>query len=142
VLLLATKFTTERTAKISMPAALLVGVMQGLAIIPSASRSGFTIAAMLLLGIKQEVAFKFSFILSIPAIIGALGLTLYQEHGALSAAGIGNLEIAAALAVTVAISFAALKILEKSLAARKFYLFSIYCFGVGALMLALSLMGF
>jgi undecaprenyl-diphosphatase len=142
VLLLATKFTTERTDKISTPAALLVGVMQGLSIIPSASRSGFTIAAMLLLGIKQDVAFKFSFLLSIPAVIGALGLTLYQEHNVLSAAGISGLELTAALAVTVAISFAALKILEKSLAAKKFYLFSLYCFAIGAVMLALSSMGF
>lgn len=142
MLLLATKFATERKEKISTPAALLIGAMQGLAIIPSASRSGFTISTMLLLGIKQDVAFKFSFLLSIPAIIGALGLTLYQENGALTTAGISNLELAAALAVTVAISFAALKILEKSLAAKKFYLFSIYCFGIGAVMLALSLMGY
>ncbi|MCW3999259.1 MAG: undecaprenyl-diphosphate phosphatase [Candidatus Bathyarchaeota archaeon] len=142
LLLLATKFSKERTDKISVRAALLVGVMQGLAIIPSASRSGFTIAAMLLLGIKQEVAFKFSFLLSIPAVIGALGLTLYQQHDSLTGAGIGGLEIFAALAITVAISFAALKILQVSLAARKFYLFSIYCFAMGAIMLALSSMGF
>jgi undecaprenyl-diphosphatase len=142
VLLLATRFATERTDKISPTTALLVGVMQGLSIIPSASRSGFTIATMLLLGIKQEVAFKFSFLLSIPAIVGALGLTLYQEQGALSVAGISYVEIAAALLVCVAISFLALKILEKSLAAKKFYLFSIYCFAIGVLMLALNGLGF
>ncbi len=142
LLLLSSKFGKERTDTISPTVAFIVGAMQGLAIIPSASRSGFTIAAMLLLGIKREVAFKFSFLLSIPAVIGAVGLTLYQEQGALAAAGINSLEIGAALVVAVAISFAALKILEKSLAAKKFYLFSIYCFGIGAVMLALSLMGY
>jgi undecaprenyl-diphosphatase len=142
VMLLATKFATERTDKISMPVAFLVGAMQGLAIIPSASRSGFTIATMLLLGVKKELAFKFSFLLSIPAVIGAVGLTLYQEHSTLSTAGIGTLEIATALIVVVAISFAALKLLEKTLAAKKFYLFSIYCFAIGAVMLALSLLGY
>ena len=125
-----------------MPVALLVGVMQGLAIIPSVSRSGFTIATMLLLGVKKELAFKFSFLLSIPAVIGALGLTLYQEHDMLSTAGIGTLEIAAALLVTVAVSFLALKLLQKTLAANKFWLFSIYCFVIGAVLVALSLLGF
>jgi undecaprenyl-diphosphatase len=141
-LLLASRFTTERTDKISVPAALLVGAMQGLAIIPSVSRSGFTIATMLLLGVKKEVAFQFSFLLSIPAVVGALGLTFYQEHSSLFVAGITNLEVFAALAVAVAISFLALKLLEKSLAAKKFYLFSIYCFVIGTAMLVLSLMGF
>jgi len=141
-LLLATRFSTERRDSISMPAALLVGVMQGLAVIPSASRSGFTIATLLLLGVKKEVAFKFSFLLSIPAVIGALGLTLYQEHSSLFSAGISTLEVFAALAVAVAVSFLALKVLEKSLAAKKFYLFSIYCFAIGVAMLALGLVGF
>ncbi len=141
-LLLATRFSTERKDTISMPAALLVGVMQGLSIIPSVSRSGFTIATMLLLGVKRELAFKFSFLLSIPAVIGALGLTLYQEHDALSVAGISTLTIAVALAVSVAVSFLALKVVEKSLAAKKFYLFSIYCFIFGALLLVLSFWGF
>jgi undecaprenyl-diphosphatase len=141
-LLLATKITTERKTHISIPAAVLAGVMQGLSIIPSVSRSGFTISTLLLLGVKQDLAFKFSFLLSIPAVIGALGLTLYQESGALSAAGIGTAEIAAALAVTVAVSFLALKLLEKSLAAKKFWLFSIYCFAAGAVMLALNFLGY
>ena len=140
--LLASKFSTERKDTISMPVALIVGVMQGLSIVPSVSRSGFTIATMLLLGIRKEISFKFSFLLSIPAVIGALGLTLYQEHNSLTVAGIGNLELAVALVVTVAVSFLALKLLEKTLAAKKFYLFSIYCFIAGAVMLALTALGF
>jgi undecaprenyl-diphosphatase len=140
--LVASKFGSERQDTISVPVALLVGAMQGLSIVPSLSRSGLTIAAMLLLGIKREIAFKFSFLLSVPAVIGALGLTLYQEHNALSLAGIGTLEIVASLAVTVAVSFVALKLLWKTLEAKKFYLFAVYCFAIGALLLALSLMGF
>jgi undecaprenyl-diphosphatase len=140
--LIASKFTSERQDTISIPVALLVGAMQGLSIVPSLSRSGLTIAVMLLLGVKREIAFKFSFLLSVPAVLGALGLTLYQEHNALSLAGIGTLEIAASLAVTVAVSFLALKLLWKTLQAKKFYLFAAYCFAVGALLYALSLMGF
>jgi len=142
IVLVASKFTVERKDKISIPETLLLGLMQGISIIPSISRSGFTIAIALMLGIKRELAFKFSFLLSIPAVIGALGYTLYQEHNALSLAGIDSLELAAALLVTVAISFLALKILWKTIAARKFYLFAFYCFIIGAAMIALGLLGF
>ncbi len=142
VLLTASKFTTERKSTISLPEALLIGVMQGLSVIPSVSRSGFTIATMMLLGIKREVAFKFSFLLSIPAVVGALGITLYQEHSLLSTMGIGAVEIAAALAVTIAVSFLALKLLWKVLASNKFYLFAVYCFAIGAVLVALELLGF
>lgn len=142
VLLLASKFSKERKDAIDMPTALLIGVMQGLAVIPAISRSGLTIAVMLLLGIKRDLAFKFSFVLSIPAVFGALGLQLYQERNALAVAGIGVTEVAAAVVVTVAVSFLALKIVQKSLAANKFWLFSLYCFAIGAALFALSLLGF
>ncbi len=145
VMLFASKFGFEKTESIGYPQAFLIGIMQGLSIIPSISRSGLTIAVALLLGIKREAAFKFSFLLSIPAVIGALGFTLYQEQGALSLAGIGNigmLEITAALAVTVAVSFLALKLLWKTLAAKKFHLFFIYCLIVGVALVILGLLGF
>jgi undecaprenyl-diphosphatase len=142
IVLLATKFTVEKKNKISLPEALLLGIMQGIAVIPSISRSGLTISTALFLGIKRELAFKFSFLLSIPAVVGALGYTLYKEHDALALAGINSVEIAAALIITVVVSFLALKLLWKVLKAQKFWLFSIYCFAVGALMLALSFLGY
>jgi undecaprenyl-diphosphatase len=142
IVLFTSKFGAERKNNISYPEAFLIGIMQGISIIPSISRSGLTIAVALLLGIKREVAFKFSFLLSIPAVIGALGFTLYQEQGAFSLAGIGALEIAASLAVTVAVSFLALKLLWKTLAAKKFHLFFSYCLIVGIALIILGLMGF
>ena len=142
IVLFTSKYGKERQNTISMPAAFLIGVMQGIAIIPSISRSGLTIAVALVLGIKKEIAFKFSFLLSIPAVVGALGLTFYQEHGAFSLAGISGIDVAAALLVTVAVSFLALKLLWKTLAAKKFYLFAIYCFVIGAALILLSLLGF
>ena len=56
--------------------ALLVGLSQGFAIIPGISRSGTTIACAILLGIEREHAARFSFLLAIPAICGALLLEL------------------------------------------------------------------
>ncbi len=55
-----------------VPDALIIGVMQGVAIIPGISRSGSTIAAGLFRGLDRELAARFSFLLSIPAILGAV----------------------------------------------------------------------
>ncbi|MEJ2638063.1 MAG: undecaprenyl-diphosphate phosphatase [Desulfosarcinaceae bacterium] len=60
--------------------ALAIGVVQGMAIIPGISRSGSTIAAALFLGIDREVAGRYSFLLSVPAILGALVLGLDAEE--------------------------------------------------------------
>jgi undecaprenyl-diphosphatase len=60
----------------SMPwrMALIIGVVQGLAITPGISRSGSTIAAAMFLGIERQAAAKYSFLLSVPAILGAFVL--------------------------------------------------------------------
>ena len=56
--------------------ALIIGLIQGIAITPGISRSGSTIAIALLLGVNRKLAAKFSFLLSIPAIVGACILQL------------------------------------------------------------------
>ncbi len=56
--------------------AVLIGLVQGLAITPGISRSGSTIAVALFLGLKRDLAARFSFMLSIPAITGAFLLKL------------------------------------------------------------------
>jgi len=58
--------------------AIIIGVAQGFAIFPGISRSGFTFTASLLLGIKNEDAFKYSFLLSIPAILLSGLLKTYE----------------------------------------------------------------
>jgi undecaprenyl-diphosphatase len=56
--------------------ALLIGLVQGLAITPGISRSGSTIAVALLLGLERETAARYSFLLSVPSIFGALQLKI------------------------------------------------------------------
>ncbi|MCK5795682.1 MAG: undecaprenyl-diphosphate phosphatase [Deltaproteobacteria bacterium] len=60
--------------------AFIVGIAQGVAITPGISRSGSTIAAGLLLGIEREMAARLSFVMSIPAILGAVALSLPKAH--------------------------------------------------------------
>jgi len=138
VVLYLSKFGRESKLGITYVDALIIGIMQGLAVIPSISRSGFTIAAALLLGIKREKAFKFSFLLSIPSILGALGLTLYQQEAELATAGVGLVEVLAGVLVSIFVSFIALKFLWRIIAGKKFYLFAFYCFVLGAVLVALN----
>jgi undecaprenyl-diphosphatase len=133
------KFGKERKNDITYINALLIGTAQGLAIIPSLSRSGMTITVALLLGINREKSFKFSFLLSIPAVVGALGLTFYEQRDLLTLAGIGLTEISVGILVTILLSFLALTLLRRTLAKRKFHLFAFYCLILGALLIALSL---
>ena len=142
VVLYLSKNGTERNETITYMAALAIGTAQGIALIPGISRSGLTIATALLLGLKREKAFKFSFLLSVPAVIGALGLTLYEQHEVLTLAGVDWTEILVGIAVSLVVSYFALKLLWKALAGKKFYLFAFYCWLIGAVLLALSLSGF
>ena len=142
VALYCSKIRKERKENITYLEALAIGTAQGIALIPGISRSGLTIAIALLLGIRREKAFKFSFLLSVPAVIGALGLTLYEQHEMLTLVGVGLTEILVGIAVSLVVSYFALKLLWKALAGKKFYLFAFYCWLIGAVLLALSLMGF
>ncbi len=131
----------ERNENITYFAALAIGTAQGVALIPGLSRSGLTIATALMLGVKREKAYKFSFLLSLPAVIGALGLTLYEQHAMLMPMGVGLTEIILGVAVSLIVSYFALRLLWKTLTGKKFYLFAFYCWVVGAALLALSLSG-
>jgi undecaprenyl-diphosphatase len=142
ILLYSTKAVRERTENIECLKALLIGAAQGIAIIPGFSRSGATIAVALLLGIKREKAFTFSFLLSVPAILGALGLTVYKEFDVLTSAGLGLDEVIVGVAVAMVVGFFALKLLWKVLAVQKMYFFAFYCWFIGAVLITLWLSGF
>jgi undecaprenyl-diphosphatase len=142
VVLYASKTGTEQKEHVTYISALAIGAAQGVALIPGLSRSGLTIATALMLGVSREKAFKFSFLLSVPAVIGALGLTLYEQHAVLTLVGVGWTEILVGIAMSLVISYFALKLLWKALAGKKFYLFAFYCWLMGVALLALSLGGF
>jgi undecaprenyl-diphosphatase len=141
-ILYASKTAKEEKGNITYLEALAIGTAQGIATIPGISRSGTTIALALIMGIKSEKAFKFSFLLSVPAIFGALGLTVYTQHDELAGAGLGLIEIVAGVIVAMVVGLFALKLLWKILNRKKFYLFAFYCWILGMALLALSLSGF
>jgi len=142
MVLYSAKAGKEKTDDICYLTAMMIGVAQGVSIIPGISRSGVTIAVALLLGIKREKAFKFSFLLSIPAIIGAMGYTFYRDYGTLASAGLEWTEILAGVTAAMIVGYFALKLLWKILAKKKFHLFAFYCWLLGIVLIALSLSGF
>ena len=142
IMLYSAKAGEEKTENISYLTAIIIGVAQGVSIIPGISRSGATITVALLLGIKREKAFKFSFLLSIPAILGALGFTVSTQFEKLASAGLGWVEILAGAIVAMFVGCLALKLLWKILAKKKFHLFAFYCWLFGVVLIALSLSGF
>ena len=84
--------------------AVLVGLAQGAAITPGISRSGATIATALFLGIERELAARFSFLLSVPAILGAFAFRAPQaDFGALPLAPLAAGFLSAALSGYVAL---------------------------------------
>lgn len=74
--------------------AFIVGFAQSLALIPGSSRSGTTITAGIFLGFKRETAARFSFLLSVPAILGSGLLQLYEALEYIDTSGIITLVIA------------------------------------------------
>lgn len=142
ILIYSTRAGRERTENMDYLEALVIGAAQGIAIVPGVSRSGATIAVALLLGIKREKAFKFSFLLSIPAILGALGLTAYREFDVLTSAGLGWGEVIIGVIVAMAFGYFALKLLWKILAIQKLYLFAFYCWFIALLSIILGFGGF
>ncbi len=93
---------------ISLPVALLVGVAQGLAIFPGISRSGATLVAALLLGAGRADAARFCFLLSVPAILGALVL----ESGELAKLGtVGPLSLGVGIGAAMIAGYLSLSLL-------------------------------
>ncbi|HKO91059.1 MAG TPA: undecaprenyl-diphosphate phosphatase [Polyangiaceae bacterium] len=113
--------------------AFVIGVAQGLAVLPGISRSGSTIVALLLLGAERERAAQFSFLLSVPAIVGAFVLTLDRESLALGLANPAPYVLGAVVAAVVGI--VALKIVLGLLRRARFYHFAWYCWLLGGAVL-------
>jgi undecaprenyl-diphosphatase len=129
ILLLSTKFSGG-TKSLSWLTSIIIGVMQGIAIAPGISRSGSTMSIGLLSGVDKEQVFRYSFLLSIPAILGA-SILKYKE---IAMSDLGLLTIIAA-AVAAVVGYIAIMLVRRVLLSEKFYLFAVYCFLAGLLAL-------
>ena len=143
LLLVCDKFAENKTAvasvavenkntTIKLRSAVIVGIVQGLAVFPGISRSGSTISAGLLCGIRRSRIAEFSFILSIPSILGAFILDLVGSRTVPLNVGLGELAVGFIAALLTGII--SLKLLTKLLQKAKLRVFSFYLIPFGIIL--------
>jgi len=111
----------------------IVGFSQGIAVLPGISRSGMTISTGRLAGLNAQEAGEFSFLLSIPAILGALALD-FRHFGELQKL-VNWPVLLVSFLVTMVVGWFSLLALIKVLRSKKLYYFSIYLVIIGVLSL-------
>ncbi len=119
-LLLFASTIRSKNRRITIGKALFIGVMQGFALLPGISRSGATISAGKMAGLSNEESFRFSFLLAVPAITGAIVL----EAKKITSLPISFLIIG--FFTSFLLGLLSLFFLRKILVKDKFYLFGVY----------------
>ena len=126
---------TERSA--TLLDVFLVGVAQAIATCPGISRSGTTITAGCFVGFERKFAVRYSFLMSIPAILGANILSIKDAMETVIWAEVPI--YMAGVLVSAVVGYACIRLLKMIADKGKFGFFAYYCWAVGALTLVLSL---
>lgn len=113
--------------------AIIVGIAQGIAILPAVSRSGLTIAGSLFRGLNREFAAKFSFLVSIPAILGAAVIDV--KDIAAAGAGMEFMPIIIGMVAAGVSGYFAIRFMLKILSKGSLKIFSYYVFILGGLII-------
>ena len=130
IVLLTTNFIKIKLKDISISRSLLIGIAQAMAIVPGISRSGMTISLGMHLGIAPDKAARFSFLLAIPAIVGAgllTGLDIMES-------GVPTLPwtiLIIGFLSSLLIGWISLKWLLGLIKSGKFHWFGVYCIFIG-----------
>jgi undecaprenyl-diphosphatase len=141
-LLFFSKYGKETQTQITYKKALVIGAAQEAAIFPGLSRSGSTISSGLLQGVNREIVFKFSFLLSIPAIIGDLGVEAYLQRGSFSeGVGVNSINLLVGLVFAVLAGYLAIVLVKKLVLSKRFHYFAAYTFALGIILIIMALLG-
>lgn len=125
---------TGGVANVTLRQAVLVGLVQCVAMIPGVSRSGATILGAMAFGIDRKTAAEFSFFLALPTLTGATALQLFKHRDALDSGQYGL--IALGSLVSFAVAFAVIKVFVAYVSRHGFAPFAWYRIVVGAAALA------
>lgn len=133
ILLLVTEYASVKSEKSPRDTrysdAAIIGVFQGLSVFPGLSRAGSTLSACFLCGFSRKYAVKYTYIVSIPAMIGSMIVELGGAKFNASPADVGKYLLAmAAAAIT---GYFSIRFILKFLSQKKLRYFSVYCMLVG-----------
>lgn len=127
-----------RTAgETTVPAALTIGVFQGIALVPGISRSGSTISAALFTGMKREDAVEYSFILGIPVILAGAVVKLGEASSAEISANFVPLLVG--FVVSAIAGYFAIRLIKMLVVNDKFHVFAWYTLALGIAVIGLGL---
>lgn len=126
LILFSSKYAPSRSGGLTLTKAFWIGVAQGISILPSISRSGATIVTALWLGVAPQTAFSFSFLLSIPAILGAFALEFQDQALVVPSASVLTIGFVAALIA----GFWSLRFLQSLLRQKKLHRFALYTLAI------------
>lgn len=130
LIIFLSQYPRKKDGKLGFWNSFIIGLGQVLALFPGVSRSGTTISTGMMLGVKKEVVARFSFLIFIPAILGATVLE-FKDIGQVGA--IGPLIVGTVVAMVTGVI--ALKLLLSIIKNDKFKWFSIYCLLLGMVVL-------
>ena len=122
---------TKTAKNATMLDAFLVGIGQAVAVVPGLSRSGTSISAGMLRGFQRSFAVRFSFILSIPAVLGANIISIKDAMEAGINSSMMPMYIAGTIVAAVS-GYFAIRLVNLLADKGKFGNFAYYCWGVGA----------
>lgn len=135
LLLFAHYFRPEQGADVSFVKAFLIGIAQAIAILPGISRSGATIAAALLLGVKREYAAPFSFLMVLPPIFGATLLEVKDYLEVTDPAHMPTTALIGGFAAAFLVGMFACSAMIRLVRNSRLLYFAFYCLAVGAAVL-------
>lgn len=129
---------TKTPKHVTYTNAFLIGICQGLATLPGLSRSGTTITACLASGFDRKFAVKYSFIMSIPAVLGAALLECknFVEMSNAGTAAVTGADIGiyiAGMLVAAVVGYISIKTMLVIVRRKKFTWFALYCFLIGGI---------
>jgi undecaprenyl-diphosphatase len=125
---------TRADAPLCVWRAVTIGLAQALAILPGISRSGATIVAARHLGLAPAHAAEFSFLMSIPPLLGGTLLSLFDQAGNL-ASGLTWSVLALGALVAAVVGYGAITVLLRVLNSGHFWMFGVYCLAAGGILL-------
>lgn len=125
------KKKVEKSNQVGLKQAILIGVAQGLAVLPGFSRSGWTIATGLFSGLDRETAARYSFLLSIPIILGASMVYPLVKIDITEAISYNWLAILAGTVVSGVVGYLCIKYFMKFISKFSLNIFGYYCIVMG-----------